>query len=171
MARDNWPRILEREYSHTPFCGDNISGEIALLHFTKVAKPLDVTLDNKIIRIIDNGYYWLQIAPKNENWWITAAFDENKKPVQYYIDVTLKNVIDGAESYFFDLFLDVVFAPDGIPHLFDADELDEALARGIITPEQHKFSHSVADRLMSAFPERLNELESFCLESLRRLSQ
>ncbi len=171
MARDPWPRILEREYTHAPFSGENISGEVSLLHFKKVSKPLDVTLDGKVIRIVGDGYYWIQIAPKNENWWITAAFDENKNPVQYYIDVTLKNVIDGSESYFYDLFLDVVFAPNGIPFLFDEDELDEALELGIITPEQHKFSHSIAECLMSAFPERLNELESFCLESLRRLSQ
>ena len=171
MARDNWSRILEREYSHASFSGKNISGEIALLRFKKVANPLDVTLGGQIIRIVDDGYYWLQVAPKNENWWITAAFDENKKPLQYYIDVTLKNVIAGGESYFHDPFLDVIFATDGIPYLFDEDELDEALELGIITLEQHKFSHSVAERLMSAFPERLNELEHFCLESLRQLSQ
>lgn len=170
MARDNWQRILEREYTHAPFSSDGISGEISLLRFKKVAKPLDVTLAGKIIRIVDEGYCWLQIAPRNENWWITAAFDENKKAVQYYIDVTLENIIDGGESYFRDLFLDVIFAPDGVPYLFDEDELDEALEKGVITKEQHKFSHGVAARLMAAFPMKITELEQFCLDALRQLS-
>lgn len=171
MSRDNWARVLEREYTHAPFSRDGISGEVALLHFKKVAKPLDVTLAGKTIRILDDGYYWVQVAPKNENWWITAAFDEKKHPAQYYIDVTLENIIDGGESYFRDLFLDVVFAPDGIPYLLDEDELDEALENGVITKEQYKFSHSVADRLMAAFPAKIDELDQFCLESLRQLSR
>ena len=171
MARDNWSRVIEREYTHAPFACGGLRGELGLLRFKGVTDPLKVMVGDKLTQVIGDGYYWLQIAPEGENWWLTAMFDPELRPLEYYIDVTLENVIDGADSHYRDLFLDVIVSPSGNACLADEDELDAALAEGVITKAQHLLSHTVADRLMAAFPSRINELERFCRESLRQLSR
>jgi len=169
MARDNWSRVISREYRTAPFEHGEYRGEIGVLRFGKVTEPLKVALGGKLVQIVGSGYYWLQVAPEGENWWLTAMFDPEFRPLEYYFDVTLENIIDGSESCFRDLFLDVVVAPDGSPYLLDEDELSAALSENVITKEQYALSHLVAAKLLDAFPQRINELERFCVQSLRQL--
>lgn len=171
MARDNWSRVISREYRTTEFSVDGHHGVIGILRFGKVREPLKVSVGSRLVQIVGSGYYWLQVAPEGEHWWLTAMFDPSMRPLEYYFDITLENRIDGDESSFRDLFLDVVVAADGSPYLLDEDELDAALAEGVITPEEHALSHETAAKLLGAFPARINELERFCIESLRQLSR
>lgn len=43
---------------------------------------------------MDNGYYVLELIPKNENYALRIFFDENKKIVEYYYDVIKSSGID-----------------------------------------------------------------------------
>ena len=171
MARDNWSRVISREFRTVSFARAGLSGVMGVLRFGKVREPLKVSVGGRLTQIVGSGYYWLQVAPEGEHWWLTAMLDPEFRPLEYYFDVTLENFPDGDDSYFHDLFLDVVVAPDGSPYLLDEDELDEALAEGIITPDQHRLAHETAAMLMNAFPAHINELERFCTESLRQLAQ
>ena len=171
MARDNWNRVISREYRTAEFARGELHGVVGMLRFGRVREPLKVAVGRRLVQIVGSGYYWLQIAPEGEHWWQTAMFDPSMRVLEYYFDVTLENTLDGAESSFRDLFLDVVVAADGSPYLLDEEELDAALAEGVITPEEHALSHETAAKLLDAFPARINELERFCIESLRQLSQ
>ena len=171
MARDNWNRVISREYRTAEFARGELHGVVGMLRFGRVREPLKVAVGGRLVQIVGSGYYWLQIAPEGEHWWLTAMFDPSMRVLEYYFDVTLENTLDGAESSFRDLFLDVVGAADGSPYLLDEEELDAALAEGVITPEEHALSHETAAKLLDAFPARINELERFCIESLRQLSQ
>lgn len=170
MARDSWSRIISREFTHAPIRQAPFGGVMGLLRFTKVSEPLKVMVGDRLVQVVGSGYYWLQIAPEGEHWWLTAMFDPSLRPLEYYFDVTLENHLDGGESYFDDLFLDVVISPDGSPYLLDEDELDIALSEGVITKEQHTLSHRIADSILAEFPMKINLLEKFCRQSIRQLS-
>ena len=55
--------------------------------------------------LIDNGYYIMEIIPKNEHYCIRVYFDTNKNILEYYIDISLENGLDEATKipYYDDL--------------------------------------------------------------------
>jgi len=168
--RRGWKRIQVR---HDAFCEwktENLSGMAGLIRMDSVTAPLDKTVDGTPVRIVDNGYCWMQIAPENEHWWLTVMFNEREKIIQYYFDVTLENIIDGQDSCFRDLFLDVAAIPERKIELLDRDELEEALAEGIITPEEYGLAVKTAERLMYELPQHWTELQEFCMKTYRTLT-
>ena len=170
LDRRGWKRIKVR---HDVFCEwktENLSGMAGLLHMDSVTAPLDKTVDGTPVRIVDNGYCWMQIAPENEHWWLTVMFNEREEIIQYYFDVTLENMICGQESCFRDLFLDVAAIPERKIELLDRDELEEALAEGIITPEEYGLAGKTAERLMCELPQYWKELREFCMKTYRTLT-
>lgn len=169
ITRENWPRILQRSFA----CADNLfpgfHGAVALIRIERVQEPLKVFSCKTSVTLADNGYYWIQLAPKNEHWWLTAMLDSDKNILQYYFDITLENRICGSASKFYDLFLDVVALPDGNFELLDKEELDEALKLHLINHEQYNTATQTADMLMNALPFRIQELNRFmhaCFDAL-----
>ncbi len=161
LARLDWARIVEREQSFMPLeCG-----YAGLLLMKRVTAPLTVSVLGERITIADDGFSWLQIAPKGENWWLTVMFDSSGNIAQYYFDVSLKNEIDGARSWFMDLYLDVALLPDGRMELLDVDEFDEAVGQGIISAQERSLAIRMAEDLLHSIPENRRRLESFCRET------
>lgn len=152
LSRSDWPRILERAQAFMPFEREGLKGWAGLIEMKRVTAPLAVPVLGERLTIADEGFRWLQIAPEDENWWLTVMFNRTGETVQYYFDVSLRNEIDGVCSRFSDLYLDVVLLPDGRLALLDADELDEALAEGAIAPEEHALAVRTADGLMQSIP-------------------
>lgn len=165
IGREDWPRILERETAYKPVDTPNLRGMACLFHLKKAKSPLVSNVFGDEMTILDNDYTWLQIAPEGDNWWLSVMFDPAGNLVQYYFDVSINNCIDGERSTFDDLFLDVVMRADGAVLLLDQDELDEALAEGVITREQYDLAEKEAARLLQILPLRRNELEHFCCET------
>jgi hypothetical protein len=61
------------------------------------------------LTIVDRGYFWMQLAPKDKKYWLTVMLDAAGDIVSYYFDITDSNVLSGdGDSYFYDLYLDVV---------------------------------------------------------------
>ncbi len=52
---------------------------------------------------IDEGYSIIEITPIDENYNIRYYVDRNKKIVDYYIDITLKNEVEKKIPYYVDL--------------------------------------------------------------------
>lgn len=166
LRRTEWNRMTARRFVWKPLAAGPVCGAAALLAIDAVKAPLTVDSVGARVTIADAGYQWLQIAPEGRNWWLTVMFDEAGQIAQYYFDVTLVNRIDGANSSFDDLFLDVVVNPDGERELLDADELDAALTAGEITAAQHAAARETARALMRAFPANIAALRAGC-EQLR----
>ena len=74
----------------------------------KIIKTTPFVLSNGL-KVIDNGYYILEILPKTENYAIRVYFDDNKNIIEYYIDITNGCEIDEESKipYYDDLFLDI----------------------------------------------------------------
>lgn len=171
IDRHTWRRIVSRRDAYLELNNKVFDGYAGLLCMDAVTEPLIVTVTDREVCIVDNGYSWMQIAPQNEHWWLTVMFDERWEIVQYYFDVTLENILRGRDSRFRDLFLDVAAIPGGPLELLDRDELDEAYAEHLITAAEHHLAVETADRLVEAIPEHWTELYDFCMKTCRDLRE
>lgn len=171
MNKKNWKRVTEREYISDIIEEKNIRGEASLIFIKKVESPSVKEYGNNIkIKIADEKFYWLQIAMENENYWVTAMYDDKKNPIQYYIDITEKNVVNPKEdSYFYDLFLDIVVLNTGEVFLLDEDELEQALKEKIINHEQYELAYNKAKEIIKFVSKEKHKLEYFCNKYFNQL--
>ena len=81
--------------------------------------------------LIDNGYYIVEVIPKNENYAMRVFFNEKKERLMYYFDITLGNGLDldTLIPYYNDLYLDIIVVNKKIK-ILDENELQEALSMG-----------------------------------------
>ncbi len=158
ITRDNWRRVVSKSFRYAEKTYGDFCCVVGLLTINEVTAPLKRTMFGNEIVLADKGYHWLQIAPKGESWWLTAMIDPNDNIVQYYFDITDRNILDGENSRFYDLYLDVVVLPDGNATILDSDELDAALKDGIITDAQYESATTTANRLLREVPPRQSEL-------------
>ena len=170
MRRDdaNVRFILERKYAERPFADECCSGVAGLIEMLKVSEPVVAGG----LKIIDVGYAWLQFAFRDKNYWLTVLFDDTDSIVEYYFDITAGNYFDeDGGPWFYDSFLDVVMtpAPDGKIILLDEDELEDALAKGLIDGDLHALAKSTADALIKQIEGREADLRAFVMKYYREL--
>lgn len=172
LGRYGWRNVLERKDFHCCWEKNGQQGEAALIHIIKAAKTGVGQFRGEPVVIYQDDYHWLQIAMADCHWWLTVMVDGSGEITQYYFDITLENQLLGSrDSWFTDIYLDVVMMPDGRLDLLDADELDEALHCGEITAEQHQMAHLWAKELMEELPQQLPKLKVFCEELFEQLKE
>lgn len=141
LHRNDWTRIIKRDYSISQINEKDFNGFIALIKMNEVKAPLITEHLNKKICIVDNNYLWLQQLPLDENFAITSMFNENGEIIQWYIDITCENGVENGEPYMLDLFLDIVVLQTGEIIEKDKDELEEALQNNWITKSQYELAY------------------------------
>lgn len=141
MHRNDWTRIIQRDYSMLNINENDFNGFIALIIMNKVTNPLIKEYLNEKVCIVNNHYSWLQQLPLDEHFAITSMFDENGEIIQWYIDITYENGVDNGEPYMVDLFLDIIVLPTGEIIEKDKDELEEALKQNWITKSQYELAY------------------------------
>ena len=141
LHRNDWNRIIQRDYQVLYFDDNDFKGFIALIKINEVTKPLITEYLNKKICIVDNHYSWLQQLPLDRNFAITTMFDENGEIIQWYIDITYEDGVDNCEPYMMDLFLDIIVLPTGEIIEKDKEELEEALQNNWITKKQYELAY------------------------------
>ena len=163
ISKKDWKRVTERIDAFENIEEENFKGITSLISIKKVREPGFKIYNNKKIKIADDGFFWLQIGLENKKYWITAMYNEKKEIVQYYIDITEKNEIRGYEnSYFYDIFLDIVLLPSGEIFLLDENELKQALDNKIITKAQYDNAYSEANRIIKIISKDYNDLKNLC---------
>lgn len=170
ISREDWPRIEKRTYCYRLTRWGKQEGAAALIHAVKVKKPLAKPgWDGKPVTLLDNGYSWLQFAPRGEHWWLTAMFDPQGELIQCYFDITAQNCIFPQQAYFFDLYLDFVLTPPGHLVRLDDRELEEAYASGQLEESLYRLALRAGGMLERELSEKREEFFSFCLEQYRIL--
>ena len=148
IDRAEWSGITERRYAEK-YCGAfGVSGMAGLILMDK-AEDFSVPSPAGEMRITHTGYSWLSLAPENRSIWATVMFDENGELFEAYFDFTGGNHVEaGGKSYFYDLYLDVVYSatPDLITVL-DRDELEDAARRGEVSAEERDAALAGAEKL------------------------
>lgn len=94
------------------------------------------------------GYTWVTFWQAGKPYIITKFLDEHGQLVGVYCDISrpVEVVEDG--FVFEDLYLDVWQPVGGKPVILDADELDESVKAGYITPEEAARAAEVAGKLL-----------------------
>ncbi len=163
MSRSHWPRVTDKDYTYIMIDDQFYKGAAGLIRVNELEKPATIVYDTIPVKIIDKGYYWLQIAPEDQNYWITVMYNELEEIMQYYFDITDKNtILDNGESWFYDLMLDIVVLPDGKQFLLDEDELAQALSDNVITREQYDKAYHTANIIMDELEGKSEYLRDIC---------
>lgn len=108
--------------------------------------------------VMDDGYYILEILPKNEEYAMRLFLDRDKKPLEYYFDICRNIRID--EKYnipmYDDLYLDVTYL-FGKVNVLDEDELLEAYKNNEFTEAELNHIYEVKDRLIDEINNNKNK--------------
>lgn len=132
----------------------------------KIIKTTPFTLSNGL-KIIDNGYYILEILPKNENYAIRVYFDNNKNVIEYYIDITNGCGIDDESKvpYYYDLYLDITITNGNI-EVLDKDELENAFSNKLIDINTYNKAIITKDELLKEINKHSNKYLSMDMKKL-----
>lgn len=108
--------------------------------------------------LIDDGYYILELIPKNEHYCIRAYFDKNKNLLEYYIDIIKSSGLEEESNlpYYMDLYTDIVVTDEDI-QIWDEDELVEALKDGKITEEDFALAQDTTKKLVYEIQHKKNK--------------
>ena len=165
MSRDEWIGIEDKSCTDMRVENEWFRGRAGLLRMDRVENPFSVNVFDKNVTITDKDYTWLQLAPKNENFWATVMFDENGRLFEYYFDITLVNhVLEDGKSWFYDMILDVLMEPGGRIMKLDNNELEDALKNGEIGNDEYRFALEAQKRLIEKLTGREKEFSKMCHE-------
>lgn len=117
----------------------------------------------------DIGYKWLIFLPEDDNWCMTAVYDDKNRIVEWYFDITRQNIIGRDVPYYEDLYLDVVLNPKTGIEVLDEDELQDALEKGQITSSEFEMACGVCKRLVDEI-KGVEFMSSFCGRCFAALS-
>lgn len=164
LDRREWYNDEQRDFDSLYHKDEFFEGGIGLITFTGIEEPDMVDTIYGKLAIADKGYQWLELAPKDGHYTLTAMFDADRL-FQHYVDITLKNEVkpDG-DAVFYDLILDVVVSEDGEPHLIDCEELEEAFATGVIDKDTYELAKKSADEVISFYRTNKKKLEDKLFE-------
>ena len=148
--RAGWERLLAHRLEVRHVHESHFTGWLTLLRLDSVTEPMVQPLAGRDYRLAADGYLWLQHFPEGERYTVTTLFDDRRQVIQWYIDICEATGLDeDGVPWFDDLYLDIAILPDGEWHVLDVDELDEALALGIVSQEQYDRAHGELQRLLN----------------------
>ena len=118
-------------------------------------------------KLISNGYYMVEIIPKEGSYVMRAYLDDKKEVQEYYFDVVSEKGVDPLTKvpYYDDLYLDVVISKTGL-ELYDQDELDKAHDDGLVSDELYKLANDTAKELMDEIKLGKNKYMNMDLKEL-----
>lgn len=168
MTFDEWNKAIDKRKVY--LCEDH-DNRVSLIKIESVKKVQKWNAFGKEVVVADDGYNWLVISPKNENYVITLYMDDKKSPIICYVDM-----IDGIGTdedgvfYYNDIFLDLLISMQMDIVELDMDELEQADAENIISAEQKKLAIDTADYLKQRILADNNWLMDFCMSELDFIS-
>ena len=144
------------EFDVTMFDENDIDCFVVVKKIKKTSKPFRIS-DGEIL--VDDGYMLIEITPKNSTFNVRVFFDKERNILQRYIDICKSTGFDSAENapYYDDLFLDIIIGKTGDVRVLDEDELEEALACGVITKDEFDFAVNLKDELLDEISKKSNK--------------
>ena len=161
--------ILSRDIIVKRVDNDIVNGYVTKMVLTEVSRSWSVDIENRTI--LDNQYIWLGVYPDNENYCITAMYDENKNIKEWYFDIVFKNGIEDGMPYEDDLYLDVVIVHDGRIHILDEDELIDAYNNKDITKKDLNKAYRTKDLIIEKYGNNVDKLlkeTNYLLENIEK---
>lgn len=110
--------------------------------------------------VMDDGYYIVEVVPKNENYAMRLFLDERRRPLEYYFDICKNNGLDPDTliPYFDDLYLDITVLYDGTINILDEDELDDAVIVGDVSKKDYELVMQTKEVLLKEIESGTNRI-------------
>ncbi len=128
------------------------------------------------VSVSNRGMTWLQLAPEDQHRLITVMYRRPGIPGKLpRVSVWYVDVIDRVETdpdgvlAFVDMYLDVIFTPQGDVHIDDREELDAAHASGELSETQHALAVTEGDNIVQTMCSDLRAAEKWCGTILRHV--
>jgi len=145
----NTTLITKKRFARMRVDTPEFQGWVTHVWMDEVPEPVLVSDKGAPYVVIDTGFRWLQQFPDGANHCMTTILDAEGKLVEFYIDIIHEHGLDAhGVPWYDDLYLDVAELPDGRVLLLDEDELEEALAKGVITQAQYDLAWVEARRVL-----------------------
>ena len=169
----NYVKRMKSKYtSDMKILSGEMHGFSAIIRFTEGNQEKFYEHKGKPYCLAADGYTWLMILPLDEYWCLTAMYDTDYKPVEWYFDISKQNYIDeNGIPCIDDLYLDLVLMPDGSIVTLDEDELREGLDNEMITKNDFAFAYQVFEEIKNSKWVDLTFVESFCNTILLEYSE
>lgn len=160
LTFDEWNKTVPKKEVNL-FETEEIYG--AFINIIEVKKPQVWFCFDKKITVADNGYKWLVVLPKKDNYAITMYMDRNDVPLLWYIDLIDGIGVDADGNPFYnDMFLDLIVSDDGKVVEDDRDEFEKAYVDGIINNKQYQKVISVSEQLKQRISENQRWISEYC---------
>ena len=160
LTFDEWNKTVPKKEVNL-FETEEIYG--AFINIIEVKKPQVWFCFDKKITVADNGYKWLVVLPKKDNYAITMYMDRNDVPLLWYIDLIDGIGVDADGIPFYnDMFLDLIVSDDGQVVEDDRDEFEKAYFDGIINNKQYQKVISVSEQLKQRISENQRWISEYC---------
>ena len=163
LDRREWYTDADRAFSCFYHKDEFFEGSIGLITFTGIGNPDIIDASTGKLCIADKGYQWLELAPKDKRYVLTAMF-KNDEIFQIYVDITSENhVFDSGDAEFYDLFLDIVIKDD-VASIIDRNELATALSEGIITESDYNNAIKESEEFVRYYSSNTNAIKEKLFE-------
>ena len=131
-------------------------------YYVSVKKLVHLTekfIIRKNVIAMDDGYYILEIIPKNDNYALRIFLDDKKNIIEYYFDIIKESGLDSIYKvpYFIDLYLDITLYKGEIG-ILDEDEFLSAYKDGDLSEEDYKLVLETKERLIEEIKNNTNKL-------------
>ncbi len=169
LTFDEWNKSIQKKNVYLYEDKDNRYGFIEIVH---VKKRQVWSIFGREVIVADNGYKWLVISPKHENYVITMYMDNKMKPILWYIDIIDEKGTDrDGVFYYNDMFLDIIVSSTFQIVEDDRDELEMALKQGIISNEQYKMVNEIACALTDKLEKEPTWILDLSQDILRKIKK
>lgn len=168
----NYKDILEKEYKKLDIKNDKYFEAATIIDIKKVAKQWVVKRKNGEEEIImDAGFKWINLYPKEENFVIVAIFDTNLNIVEFYFDIAKDIKYKPKNPVIKDLFLDVVITHKNEVEFLDENELEEAYKMSEIKQKDYELAKKTADKIVNKFhkEDEFEKLKQIAIDYLNKL--
>lgn len=124
------------------------------------------------VMVAGPGMCWLQLIPDGRRHMITAKYLPDGNVSVWYVDI-----IDGVSfdadgvGVFADLYLDVIFSPQGDRKIDDRDELDTAYQSGKVTKAQYNAACKEAALVVKDLCGDLAVTKAYCDRLLQEMKR
>lgn len=169
LTFDEWNRSVKKK---TIYLSEDEEQYYSLINIDIVKKPQVWKVFNSQLVVANNGYKWLVIAPKNENYAITMYMDEKAKPILWYIDMIDGHGVDtDGVSYYNDIFLDLLVSKKKQVVEDDRDEFEKAFIYGIISEKQYQQANATVEKLKVKIKEDPNWILEYSNKILEKIQK
>lgn len=164
--------IIDSDFVKLETPNDSFFGAVCMSYIKKVLNKWRVPRDNgKEEVILDIGYRWITLYPRNENYAIIAMFNVKSELIEFYFDIAKKINYKARVPYTDDWYLDIVLTKENDVIFLDEDELEEAFKMGEISQEDYQVIRKTADKIVNKYhkPEEFEKMKKIATEYLEKL--